>query len=199
MLAHPSAAPQQERGREHRNQGDRARLRPGLRWLLLVIVVVAMAGLDQVSKAWAHGDLVRAGGTVKLYGAGQFLAAFTYVRNPGAAWGLLARADESFRRPFFLVVSLLAIALICYLYARLHRVQRAAMLALALVLAGATGNFIDRLRYGFVVDFIDLRYGHLRWPTFNVADIAISVGVGLLLLDMLLERRRQPDEPHGAA
>ncbi|WNG32801.1 signal peptidase II [Archangium minus] len=117
---------------------------------------------------------------------------FRYVENPGAAWGLFANLPESVRRPFFHLVSLVALGFIFFMYVRLTPDQRMTRWALALVTGGALGNFMDRLLRGYVIDFIDWHWRNqpgMRWPTFNVADAAICVGVGLLLLDSLFERK----------
>jgi signal peptidase II len=120
---------------------------------------------------------------------------FRYVENPGAAWGLFGTLSDSVRRPFFHLVSLMALAFIVTMYVRLTPEQRGLRWALALLAGGALGNFVDRLIRGYVIDFIDWHWRNqpgMRWPTFNVADVAICVGVGLLLLDSL--RVRQPAE-----
>ncbi|QQR44912.1 signal peptidase II [Myxococcus xanthus] len=113
---------------------------------------------------------------------------FRYVENPGAAWGIFGDMPEGVRRLFFLVVSLAAMGFIFVMYRRTPMEQRLARVALALVTAGALGNFVDRLLRGYVIDFIDWHWRNqpgMRWPTFNVADVAISVGVSLMLLDSL--------------
>ncbi len=113
----------------------------------------------------------------------------TYVLNPGAAFGLLAGAAAAFRGPFFIAVSVLAIAVICYYHARYARGHPLPTVGLALILGGALGNLIDRLRpLGMVIDFLDFYLGVYHWPAFNVADSGITVGVGLLLVEMLRER-----------
>jgi len=112
----------------------------------------------------------------------------TYVLNPGAAFGLLAGAAAAFRGPFFIAVSVLAIAVICYYHARYARGYPLPTVGLALILGGALGNLIDRLRVGMVIDFLDFYLGAYHWPAFNVADSGITVGVGLLLVEMLRER-----------
>src|SRR5215218_2737844 len=117
---------------------------------------------------------------------------FRYVENPGAAWGLFGGLPEGVRRPFFHLVSLAALGFILWMYVRLEPGQRLVRVALALVAGGALGNFVDRLLRGYVIDFIDWHWRNqpgLRWPTFNVADVAICVGVGLMLLDALRVRR----------
>jgi len=110
-----------------------------------------------------------------------------YVENRGAAWGFLKDADDAWRRPFFIGVSLLAIVIILVLSYRVSIEQRMVLGALGCILAGALGNFIDRIRLNYVIDFIDWHYRDVyHWPTFNIADAAITVGVGLLFLDMAL-------------
>lgn len=116
---------------------------------------------------------------------------FRYVENPGAAWGLLANASEAVRVPFFIVVSIAAMALILGFFRKLEDHQRLLIFGLSLVFGGAIGNFIDRLHQSYVIDFIDWYVGRYHWPTFNVADAAITVGVGLLLSDWALEVLRE--------
>src|SRR3989339_204506 len=148
--------------------------------LIFIGVTAVTCGLDLWSKHWAQTTLYyEPRSTITLV---ENYAAFSYVRNHGAAWGFLSNASERFRKPFFFVVSILATLFILFLYARLESKQWISMLSLTLILGGALGNFIDRLQNGYVVDFIDLHYQQsFRWPTFNVADIGITVGVILLL------------------
>lgn len=100
----------------------------------------------------------------------------TYVENPGAAFGLLANQTT-----FFIVITCLVIIGIIVFYHRLAHSSRWLRLGLALQLGGAVGNLIDRLRFGFVIDFFDFRI----WPVFNIADMAIVTGVALLCLELL--------------
>ena len=164
------------------------------KWVALAVVTLVSVSADQWSKHWAQTDLQhRVTRRVTLV---EGYLAFSYVRNPGAAWGFLARADERFRRPFFICVSIAAMLFILHLFYKLERGQTVMLSALSLVMGGAIGNFIDRLRYDYVVDFIDFHVKqHFRWPTFNVADIAITVGVFFLFFEMFatpwLARRRQ--------
>jgi signal peptidase II len=115
----------------------------------------------------------------------------TFVLNPGAAFSLFATMPEWVRNPFFILISVAAAVLIVAYRSRYVRENRLASVSLALILGGAIGNLIDRLRYGVVVDFLDAHIYQYHWPIFNVADSAISVGVTLLLLEMLLEWRRE--------
>ena len=108
-----------------------------------------------------------------------------YVENPGAAFGLFRGASEGFRNRFFEVISLGAVAFILYYYRKLREDQRFLQLAFAFVLAGAVGNFIDRIARSYVVDFIEWYWWNrpdIRWPTFNIADSLIVVGVAMLVL-----------------
>jgi signal peptidase II len=163
------------------------------KWLALALVTLVVCALDQCTKHWAQNSLQpRPGRRIVLV---EGYLALSYVRNPGAAWGFLARSNESFRRPFFIGISLLAMGFILYLFRRLERGQLMLMTALSLVMGGAIGNFIDRIRYNYVVDFVDFHVKHrFKWPTFNVADVAITVGVVLLFIEMFVLprlRRRQ--------
>ena len=115
----------------------------------------------------------------------------TFVLNPGAAFSLFATMPEWVRNPFFILISVAAAVLIVAYRSRYVRENRLASVSLALILGGAIGNLIDRLRYGVVVDFLDAHIYQYHWPIFNVADSAISVGVTLLLFEMLLEWRRE--------
>ena len=114
-----------------------------------------------------------------------------FILNPGAAFGFLATLSDEVRNPLFILISILAVVLIVFYHTRYLRSHRLVSLALALVLGGAVGNLIDRLYYGMVVDFLDVHAGPYHWPAFNVADSAISVGVSLMILDMLLDWRRE--------
>lgn len=116
---------------------------------------------------------------------------FRYTENPGAAWGFLANADFSWRTPFFLVLSFLAMGFITLYFRQTSPEQKLVRLALSMVLGGAVGNFIDRVRLGYVIDFIDWHWYDLAtWPTFNVADSFISVGVVFLLIDSFIQSRQ---------
>ena len=115
---------------------------------------------------------------------------FRYTENPGAAWSIFSTLGPGFRIPLLVSVPLFALLMIA-LYARsLGEEQRLALSALGVIAGGALGNVVDRLRLGYVIDFIDWYAGSSHWPTFNIADTAISVGIGLLGLATLREPRR---------
>jgi len=165
---------------------------------------------DVLTKAWAEVELTRRSPLDPLVVVEGHLN-FALAYNRGGAWGLLQNASETLRRPFFLVVSVAAIAFIVSLYGKLLPGQRALRWGLPLVLGGALGNLADRVTRGSVVDFIDYRASWVEgmnqliakvatgwhvtdhWPTFNVADISICVGVGLMAVDMLTSGRRNAE------
>lgn len=119
----------------------------------------------------------------------QNFFSLTYVRNTGAAFGFLASANPSFRVPFFLIVPIIAMVVLGFLYRDLPKDARWRSMALGLVSGGAVGNLIDRVRLGYVVDFLDCHWNTAYYfPAFNVADSAICVGVGILLLSTMGKR-----------
>ena len=155
---------------------------PGqLRWLALSAAVI---GLDQWSKHLVERSL-------QMYEAIYCLPVFNIVRahNRGAAFSMFDGASGWQRWAF----SALAVAISMSLAVWLARLERRANLqaaSLALILAGAVGNVVDRLRLGYVVDFLQVHWHEHYFPAFNVADSAITIGAGCLLLDALLAGRR---------
>jgi len=116
----------------------------------------------------------------------------THVRNTGAAFGLFADAPQVYRMVFFVSVSLIAVGIIIAFYRKLSPGDRLAALALGLILGGAVGNLIDRVFRQEVIDFLHFRlWRGYSWPDFNVADSAIVVGVGLLVLELLATEGEQ--------
>ena len=104
----------------------------------------------------------------------------TYVRNPGAAFGMFS--DSAIRIPFFLSISVIATIAILWYVRKVGAEKQWQLFALGLILSGALGNFIDRLRLGEVIDFLDVHWYNYHWPAFNVADSAICVGVAIMLV-----------------
>jgi signal peptidase II len=160
--------------------------RPSPSYAFLLIVSLLTLAADIGTKSWAEHHLDGYPGILEVW---KNHLALILARNRGGAWGLLQSTSENVRRPFFLLVSVAAIAFIMTLYRRLQPRQRALRWGLPLVLGGALGNVFDRIRYGHVIDFIDAHVGEHHWPTFNVADIAICVGVGLMAVDMFTSKR----------
>ena len=151
------------------------------------LIALAVVFLDQATKLVII-QTIQYGQAIAII-PGLFNIVF--VLNPGAAFGFLGTLSASVRNPLFIVISVLAVVLIVFYHARYLGSNRRVSFALALVLGGAAGNLIDRLRYGMVVDFLDVHVGQYHWPAFNVADSTISIGVGLMILDIFLDWRRE--------
>ncbi|MEN6469803.1 MAG: signal peptidase II [Smithella sp.] len=116
-----------------------------------------------------------------------------YVMNPGAAFGFMADASETFRYVFFTGVTVAAVLLIVYYLIKSNPRNLMLVGSLTLIFGGAVGNLIDRLRFGAVVDFLDVYIGSAHWPAFNVADSAITVGAILMIWEMILNRKSKDD------
>ncbi len=114
---------------------------------------------------------------------------FTYAENPGAAFGFLKGLSADARYWVFFILTLIAFVVIGSIVAKLPAQSWLVLTCFAGILAGAAGNFIDRLRYNYVIDFIDMDLGFMHWPTYNVADIAIAVSVVLLLIDLTFNKQ----------
>ena len=116
----------------------------------------------------------------------------TYIRNPGAAFGLLAGSSNTFRMVFFGLTSLFALGLLGTILVRMPARDLMGRLSVAGILGGAIGNLIDRMRYGEVIDFLDVYIEQYHWPAFNVADSAITVGVIFLIVHFAFEKKDDP-------
>jgi signal peptidase II len=123
----------------------------------------------------------------------RFAIRFSLAHNPAGAWSMFGWAPGTPRRILFVAISTIASVLLAVWYAKTPVTQRALRLGIAFVLGGALGNLVDRVMTGSVIDFVEVSaiWGGTRhyWPTFNVADIAICVGVGLMAVDMFGKRR----------
>jgi len=149
---------------------------------LELLIVLIVAAVDQLSKLWAAGALVTQHGNSLVLIDG--LIGFRYVENRGAAFGMFQDGTL-----FFLIVTGIAIIALCYvIFTKRKTYSKWGRVGLALLLAGAVGNFIDRLLLGYVRDMIETLF--INFPVFNVADIAVCVGAGVLILAVILEERR---------
>ncbi|MBW2473692.1 MAG: signal peptidase II [Deltaproteobacteria bacterium] len=158
------------------------------RYRILAIISAVIIALDQATKLYVDANF-------RLHESMPVIRGFfnlTYVRNKGAAFGILA--DNAVRIPFFITVSIVAMLGILWYINRIRNDQKLAVFSLSLVFAGACGNLIDRVRLGEVIDFLDVFWQRYHWPAFNVADSAITVGVTLLLIDMWREDRKKSTE-----
>ncbi len=152
-------------------------------WVGSIIGIVLI--LDQITKYIVEKQ-------VRLYEVIRVVPGFfniTHVRNKGAAFSLFSSAPEAYRSMFFVTVTIIAVAAIAILIRKTW--ERLLVVAFSLIAGGAVGNLIDRLRYGEVVDFIQWYVKSYYWPSFNVADSAITIGVGLLVIDMLFRKQQE--------
>lgn len=154
------------------------------KWTVALAVAVVVVAVDQLTKSVVASRMQLHQSIPLIDG----FAALTYVRNTGAAFGILAGRAVALRMPFFLVISGAAIALLVWFLRGVSADRRLLVAACGAVAGGAIGNMIDRVALGEVVDFVDLSLGTYHWPAFNVADSAITLGVLVLCLDAL----RQP-------
>lgn|SRR3989338_1944449 len=148
------------------------------KYIILICLAGLVIALDQISKLYIahHFELHESVAVVPHF------FNLTYVRNTGAAFGLLSKAPESFRIPFFIIIPLVALTIIVLIFKKTQETQLLMITALSLILGGAIGNFIDRLRFNYVIDFLDFHwFNKYHWPAFNVADSTIVVGVALLI------------------
>lgn len=150
--------------------------------------------LDQASKAWARNSL-RFGDSVTVIP--DFLN-FIYAENTGVAFSQLQNGGEFGRWMLSSLAALAALAVLYYFW-RTPKTHDRVLSACALLLAGIVGNLTDRVRLGFVIDFIDVQFGSWHYPTFNVADAAICIGAGLLILDMFWSGKKTDEKAKPAA
>lgn len=155
------------------------------RYLLLALIAITVIIVDQATKYWIMQSM-RLHESIPVI---PNLFSFTYIRNPGAAFGLLAGSSNAFRTVFFGITSLFALALLGTILVRLPAKDWVGQVSIAGILGGAVGNLIDRLRFGEVIDFLDVYVESYHWPAFNVADSAISVGVVCLIIHFAFERK----------
>lgn len=150
--------------------------------MLAFFIVCLVVAADQASKAWvvAHFSLYQAQEVI------PGLFSFTYLTNQGSAFGFLNGEHGPWRQAFFVGVALLAMLALLVFLRQMREEGRRYVVAASLIMGGAAGNLIDRLRLGAVVDFLDFYWRGHHWPAFNVADSAITVGVALFLAAQLL-------------
>lgn len=155
-------------------------------WLLLISGI--LVALDQLVKVYVHTHF-HLGESVSVI---PNFFNLTYVRNFGAAFGFLAESHPSFRELFFLSMPPIALVIILGILRGVNDDDTKQILALSSIFGGAIGNYIDRLRFRYVIDFLDFHlYNRWSWPAFNIADMAIVGGVGLLLILMFLENKKK--------
>lgn len=171
------------------------------RWKIFTIVGVLSLLADQLTKIWARAELP----TFTIPDGRTFGKAVEVIpnfwdwrlsQNPGAAFGIFG--DTSGARIFLSIIGVVAIAAIVWMVKKAREDQVRLAWALGLVIGGAVGNLIDRIYSGVVTDFVVWKYYSTEWPTFNVADVTLVIGVGLLFLDLNAEAKRERAEQAAA-
>jgi signal peptidase II len=143
-----------------------------------------MVFLDQATKLYIDSNM-------ELHQSIQVIKNFfqiTYIRNSGAAFGILSGFKSPWLTLFFVLISVVAIGIIMFYYHKTPENQRLTLVSFALIMSGAIGNFIDRVFYGEVIDFLYFHWYQHYWPAFNIADSCITIGVSLLLWDMFFPK-----------
>ena len=153
-----------------------------LNWLIFIVL------LDQGTKVLVDSTLLLNQSIPVI----KNLFDLTYIRNTGAAFGILAGSDEFFRRAFLIGFSLLAIGFIVLMLRRLPANETGLITALSFILGGAVGNLIDRILYGEVIDFLDFYWSIYHWPAFNFADSFISLGVMIIFYRLIQNKGGDP-------
>lgn len=159
------------------------------KYLILFSLSGLVLSIDQLTKHYIHSNFEL---NFKSSLLGPILG-LTYTRNNGFAFGLLQKAPVSLQEIFFIGVPVFALVLIVLIFIKLQDNQMLTSIALTTILAGAIGNLIDRLQYGFVIDFIDLHWkDRFHCPTFNIADCSIIVGVIIMFINTLMQEDARP-------
>ena len=153
-----------------------------MRWVIMSFTAFVVLVADQITKY-----LVVASMPVNSAHPLASFFSLVHVRNRGAAFGILNDPDIVWQKYFFLGVTAAALGFMFVLAKTTRPSEKVVFWALGLISGGAIGNAIDRLLYGEVVDFLDFYLGDLHWPAFNIADIAICVGAGLMVLSILFQ------------
>lgn len=161
------------------------------KYILLICFAGFLIALDQLTKIYVHTEF-------QLHESVAVVENFfhlTYVRNFGAAFGFLSQTPTVFREIFFLAMPPIACAIILYILQGTESSNTKQILSLSAIFGGAIGNYIDRIQYRYVIDFLDFHiYGKYSWPAFNIADMGIVLGVIALLYFMVTEKEKKTKE-----
>ena len=150
-------------------------------YLLFVLTALVIIVLDQITKVYIDTHMTLHESIPVIQGFFNI----TYVRNPGAAFGCLADASPVVRALFLIGVSIFASCLIVYYIVKMKTEDILLTYGMSLIMGGAVGNLIDRIRLGEVIDFLDVYISTYHWPAFNVADSAVSVGAIILFYKLI--------------
>lgn len=149
-----------------------------------MLVATSVVLLDQLTKYLIKMRLALHDHVVVIKGFFNI----THILNPGGAFGFFAAQSPEIRKFVFLFLSSLVALFVLWFYKKCAQTHVVLSYGLALIFGGAVGNLIDRFRYGMVVDFLDFYIGSLHWPAFNVADSAITIGMGILIVHILFNK-----------
>lgn len=156
------------------------------KYLLLFCFAGFILAVDQLTKIYIHTQFQLHESKAVI----ENLFNITYVRNFGAAFGFLAQTPSTFREIFFLTIPPIACLIILYILKAVEETDSKQIFSLSAIFGGALGNYIDRLQFRYVIDFLDFHfYGKYSWPAFNLADMAIVCGVISLMTIMLTEKK----------
>lgn len=159
------------------------------KYLILLAISGVIITIDQATKIYIHTRFAL-GESINVV---ENFFNITYVRNKGAAFGILSDLPDMIRESFFLAMTPVALFIILLLLKSVPKTDKIQILALSGIFGGAIGNYIDRIRFGYVIDFLDAHWYHKHaWPAFNVADSAIVCGVTILIL--LMFRKEEPQD-----
>lgn len=162
------------------------------KYFYLISITVLVLIFDQLTKIYVHTNFSLG----ESYNIIPDYFDFTYVRNYGAAWGIFSESNELFRKIFFLSIPPIAVGFIVYLLRSVENSDKFQITALSLIASGALGNYIDRVRFSYVIDFFDVHFKRVySYPVFNIADIAIVCGVMMMLYYIaFLEEKNTPEK-----
>ncbi len=178
----PDTAESNNRSLKTGKKAAREALIPSMGFMPFAMITGLVVLLDQATKLLVLAKM-------PLYHSIPVLEGFfnlTHIRNPGGAFGFMAAGSQGVRSLLFIGVSIVAMGLIVYFYRSTPKTYPYLASALAMIFGGAVGNLIDRLRFGEVVDFLDVYVGAYHWPAFNVADSAITVGITIFIAHLVL-------------
>ena len=159
-----------------------------MKYFTLVSISGAIVALDQLTKMYVY-TYFRLGESVTII---PDFFNITSVRNPGAAFGFLAQTNPLFRETFFLILPPVAMIIILLILNKVANDDTVQIVALSLIFGGAIGNYIDRIRFQHVIDFLDFHFkNYYTWPAFNVADICIVTGIMIFILLIIKDTREE--------
>lgn len=167
-----------------RSRPEEEAIRGYRKYLIFGLVAFLILAADQFTKYLVLAYVPLNGGFEIVPGYVDLV----HARNPGAAFGIMAGSLWGFRSTFFLLISVVALAIILWMLIRFKESGLLLLLGYAFFFGGAAGNLVDRIRYGEVIDFLDFHVANVHWPAFNVADSALCIGTALFFLHFFIRK-----------